>query len=161
MPRHQRLLKNGAVSIDGKLRAGACIWLYKKVDGKIFLLAQKRAKTVHNGGFYDVSAGGHIDDEETPIEGAIREAKEELGVDVSPSELVFLCAYRVSDKIVYIYISDRTEKDDVFTLDPEEVESVEWVELKNLEEFFRESLKPGLRDDGFHLEILKDTLSHK
>lgn len=161
MSDYQRVLENGIVSRDGKLSSGACVWFYKKAQGKIFLLAQKRAKTVHNGGFYDVSAGGHIDGEETPVEGALRETEEELGVSIEPEELVFLCAYRTEDKIVYVFISDRTAKDDVFTLDPGEVESVEWVPLDEFEKFFEKQIKPNLRSDKFHLEILKGTLENK
>lgn len=157
---HQMVKPNGLPADDGELRFGACVWLYKKVDGKVYILAQKRAKTVHNGGFYDASAGGHVDLGEDVLTAALRETKEELGVTLSPDELEFLCAYRVADKIVYFYLSDRTDKDDTFTLDPEEVEAVEWVALDDLETFRKTKIKPNFRKDKFHFDLLKEYLGN-
>ncbi|MBQ8996791.1 NUDIX domain-containing protein [Candidatus Saccharibacteria bacterium] len=157
LPR-QMLLPNGAPSPKGELRFGACVWFYKQENGKIQLLAQKRAKTVHNGGFYDASAGGHVDLGEDVLTAALRETKEELGVTLSPDELEFLCAYRVADKIVYFYLSDRTGKNDVFSLDPEEVESVKWVALEDLETFRKTKIKPNFRGDKFQFDLLKESL---
>lgn len=160
-PAHEKVLANGTADQHGELELGASVWFYKKTGGKIYVLAQKRAHTVHNGGYYDVSAGGHVDKGETPLEGALRETREEIGVELHPSDVEFLCAYRATGKIVYVYLSDRTSRDDVFTLDYAEVESVEWVALDDFPEFAETRLKPNLRNDHFHLELLEATLGHR
>ena len=158
---HQMVGPNGLPEQTGELRFGACIWLYKKLDGEVFILAQKRAKTVHNGGFYDASAGGHVDLGEDPVTAALREAREEIGLHLQPADLEFLCAYRAGDKIVNFYLADWTGRPDAFTLDPEEVESVEWVPLKALDTFCATKIKPGFRENKFHFDLLKESLGHR
>lgn len=162
---YQTYLLNGSATKgedpSAPLTAGACVWLWKKVDGQVYVLAQKRALVVHNGGFYDVSAGGHIDLGEDPLTAALRESKEELGLSLSPNDLEFLCAYRVPDKIIYIFLSDRTEKADTLTLNPGEVESVEWISLADFPAFAKTNIKPNLRKEKFHLTLLVDALTQK
>lgn len=53
-------------------------------DGEVLL--GRRANTGYNDGNYGLP-GGHGEDRETIREGAAREAKEELGLDLDPSEL--------------------------------------------------------------------------
>ncbi len=158
---HQMVAPSGLPDKSGSICLGACVWFWKKLDGKVYLLAQKRAASVHNGGFYDASAGGHVDSGEEVLTAALRETKEEIGVSLVPEELEFLCAYRVSDKIAFFYLSDRTGKDDNFTLDPEEVESVEWVPLDGLEAFRQTKIKPSFRKDKFHFDLLKESLGNR
>lgn len=160
MPESLKVLKNNLPSASGELYAGACVWLYKKVKNEIFLLFQKRSKEVHNSGFYDISAGGHVDVGEDPLTGALRELKEEIGVSLSSDDLEFLCAYRVKDKIASIFLTDWTGKKDNFTLDPHEVELVEWVSLKDFDNFVKEKVKPGLKTDFAHFILLKKRLEN-
>ncbi len=71
----------------------AHIWLYTE-KGEI-LLSQRSAKKVICPLMWDVSVAGHIDAGETPKQAAIRETKEEIGLDLSASDLkkigVFEC----------------------------------------------------------------------
>lgn len=63
--------------------------IYK--DGEVLML--KRAKEPFRG--YWVLPGGYINVEETPEEAAIREAKEEVNVEISLEKLIG--AYRIDD----------------------------------------------------------------
>lgn len=160
MSAHEMVLTNGLPSRNGTLRLCASVWLYKKTAAGISVLVQKRAEGIHNGGFYDVSAGGHADGTETPLAAAIREAREEIGVSLSPDNLEFLCAYRITDKIVHTFLADWTNRPDSFSLDPEEVELVEWIPLSDLDDFWQTSIKPTLRENNFHLTLLRQTLEN-
>jgi isopentenyldiphosphate isomerase len=65
--------------------ASSCIWIYNDA-GEVLL--QKRGpdkKTFPNT--WDVSVAGHIAAGETPEAAAVREVKEEIGVDINPDEL--------------------------------------------------------------------------
>jgi len=63
----------------------AHVWIYNK-QGQILL--QKRHQNVKWGANnWDLAAGGHIAAGETPLQAAIRETKEEIGLDLKESEL--------------------------------------------------------------------------
>ncbi len=73
-----------------RIRAVALLLLVK--DGKICL--GKRQNTEAMDGYYAVPAG-HIEAGESAVQGMIREAKEETGIDINPSDLrCVLTSYR-------------------------------------------------------------------
>ena len=145
----------GLPEAHGAYEGGACIWLVKREEDKTYLLFQKRAEGIQFGGFYDASTGGHIDEGEDPLTAAIREAKEEIGLTITPEELRFDCEYATDKKMISVYLSDRTGKNDELVLDKEEVESVEWIELQDLDMFIRARVKPPLRELLPHLPVLR------
>jgi isopentenyldiphosphate isomerase len=61
------------------------VWLFTK-KGEILLQQRSHKKTIHPL-LWDVSAAGHIDAGETFIEAAIRETKEEIGLQLQPKDL--------------------------------------------------------------------------
>ena len=140
---------------SGPYEGGVCLWLYKIENGEVFLLFQKRALSVNNGGFYDSSAGGHIDEGEDPLTAILRETKEEIGLEISKEDLRFLTSYIEGNKYIHVYLSDRTGQDDLFTLNYDEVDSIEWVSLADFDKFVEENVKPPLKKDRFHLPAVK------
>lgn len=140
---------------NGPLEGGACVWLVKQERDKTYILFQKRAEGITNGGYYDASAGGHINEFEEPLAAAIRETKEEIGLDIHPEELRFVCTYTTDRKIISVYISDRTDREDELTLNHDEVETVEWVSLDEFDLFVRARVKPPLRELVPHLPVLR------
>ena len=128
---------------NGPLEGGACVWLVKREEEKTFVLFQERSKNVKNGGLYDSSAGGHIDEGEDPLTAALRETEEEIGLKLQPN------------KLIYVYLSDRTDKNDELVLNKAEVESVEWVSLEDFDMFVRARVKPPLRENVAHLPVLR------
>ena len=64
----------------------AHIWFYTK-SGEI-LLAQRAASKTICPLLWDVSVAGHIDAGETVEVAAIRETKEEIGLDISENDLI-------------------------------------------------------------------------
>ncbi len=55
------------------------------------VLFQKRTATKRTWpNHFDISAAGHIDLGEDPITAAIRETKEEIGIDVASNDLQFI-----------------------------------------------------------------------
>ncbi|MBQ6130412.1 NUDIX domain-containing protein [Candidatus Saccharibacteria bacterium] len=141
----------------GTIEGAAGVWFYKREPDGLYILFQKRSKNVHNAGFYDMTAGGHIDagEEASPISVAIREAKEEVGVSLAPEELDFLVSYISGDRYIFVYASDRTGKSDQFSLDEYEVESLKWVKVSELETFAEQHAKKPLRENPLHLPALK------
>ena len=54
------------------------------------VLLSRRANTGWMDGHL-VLPGGHVEAGETPAKAMMREAKEELGIDIKPSDLMFVC----------------------------------------------------------------------
>jgi isopentenyl-diphosphate delta-isomerase len=68
------------------------IWFYT-ADRKILL--QKRASTKETfPDLWDVSVAGHVHAGETPIEGALREIREEIGLEAIPGDLEFFGRFK-------------------------------------------------------------------
>lgn len=144
----------GLTEPNGPFEVGASVWLVKREDEKTFVLFQKRSEKVQHGGFYDSSAGGHVDAGEDILIAAIRETEEEIGLKLSPDELKLVCSYMTDKKFITVYLSDRTGKNDELKLN-DEVESVEWVSLDDFDMFVRARVKPPLRELLPHLPVLR------
>lgn len=81
---------------DGDWHRSAHVWIYTS-DGR--LLLQRRAASKDTWpGYLDASVGGHFRAGERPAEAVAREAREELGIDVEPEELVPLGVRRVESR---------------------------------------------------------------
>jgi isopentenyl-diphosphate delta-isomerase len=69
---------------DGDWHGAAHLWILNR-EGQI--LIQRRSPTKENWpNLWDVSVAGHISAGEGPVEAALREAQEELGVTLVPGE---------------------------------------------------------------------------
>ena len=66
------------------------LWLYTNA-GEILLQQRSHLKQIHPL-LWDVSVAGHIDAGETFEEAALREAKEEIGIDLKESQLIHIGA---------------------------------------------------------------------
>ena len=73
---------------QGLWHRSAHVWIYDRTGN---ILMQKRAQTKDTfPGLWDISVAGHISAGETPTEGALRELKEEIGLEVQPDQLELL-----------------------------------------------------------------------
>ena len=128
---------------NGVWHRTAHVWLARKKDGIVQILLQKRAAVKDSyPGCYDISSAGHIPAGVDYKASAIRELKEELGIDAAENDLIF-CGDRkiVSDEIfrgkpfcdrqhsrVFILWRDLPEAE--ITVQPEEVDSVCWMDFE-------------------------------
>lgn len=71
----------------GLLHREIHVWMFDK-DKNIFF--QKRGLPVSQPSLLDATAGGHVNKSEEYVEAAVRETKEETGISVNPSDLIFL-----------------------------------------------------------------------
>jgi isopentenyl-diphosphate delta-isomerase len=83
-PTGQSCLKDEAHQ-NGWFHPTVHIWFYNTTPA---LLLQKRSLTKDTfPGFWDVSVAGHVSAGESILDGAIREVKEEIGLDINASDL--------------------------------------------------------------------------
>ena len=146
------------------------VWIAREKDGGIQILLQKRSDSKDSyPGCYDISSAGHIPAGQDFIPSALRELKEELGVDASPENLIFcgqrhfefqnsfhgrsFCDNQVSN--VYVLKKDVPERD--FVLQKEEVSSVRWIGLEEcLDQISKEEIPNCMFPE--ELEMVRSTL---
>jgi 8-oxo-dGTP diphosphatase len=72
--------------------SAAYVLLRRSADGADQLLLQLRQGTGYMDGHWAAAAAGHVEAGESVLAAAVREAAEELGIDIDPADLVPLCA---------------------------------------------------------------------
>lgn len=116
---------------DRGLRHRAIHVLVFNEMGQVFL--QKRSMTKDaSPGLWDSSCSGHVDSGEDYESAAIRELKEELGVDAAArlQSLTYLAASPdTTQEFIRVY---RLQHSGPFVLDPFEIEAGDWFALDEL-----------------------------
>lgn len=117
--------------------ANLASYLILERDGKILMML--RANTGYMDGMYQMPSG-HIEQNEYPMETMIREAKEEVGIDLKPEDLEFIhTCYRInkgdatSDWINF-YFKATKWKGEVVNAEPEKCDGLLWVPMDALPE---------------------------
>ena len=127
---------------EGILHRTAHVWLLRRRGDRTEVLLQKRSRNKDSHpGCYDISSAGHIPAGVDFVPSALRELKEELGVDASAEELV-CCGRRrifhrdvfygrdfVDNQVSNIYCMWKDIEPEQMTLQKEEVEEVIWMDL--------------------------------
>jgi 8-oxo-dGTP pyrophosphatase MutT (NUDIX family) len=118
------------------------IWFWKKnKEGRVEIMLQKRGPIKRRPGWLHISVGGHINVGETPLQTAVREAKEEMGITIDPAKLYFVQTARhfprAPHDIVNVYLY-QLQGDEAITHDDGEVAGVEWHTLDNFKEMIKD-----------------------
>jgi len=121
----------------------AHIWIARELDGRWQVLLQKRALTKDSfPGRYDTSSAGHIQAGDEPLESAIRELGEELGITASKEELEFAGTFRIlyekefhnklfkDNEIAFVYVYRKEVDIEAIQVQEEELDCVEWFDLE-------------------------------
>ena len=121
--------------------------------GRIQILLQKRSAAKDSfPGKYDTSSAGHVEAGHEPLESAIRELSEELGIEARKDQLTFAGTFDIhfeeefhgkmfrDNEIAFVYVYDSPVDIENLTLQFEEVERVDWFDL-------RETYEACLRHD--------------
>lgn len=126
----------------GDLHGTSHVWIVRPNDRSGFeLLLQKRSEEKDTfPGCYDISSAGHIPAGDEYLESAVRELREELGIEALPGELAFVGLHEETDhaefygkpfhnhEICRVYVYMKPVEADSLKLQKEEVESVMWLD---------------------------------
>lgn len=125
----------------------AHVWVVRKEGENYEVLMQKRAANKESfPGRFDTSLAGHIQKGDEPLESAIRELSEELGIFAKPSELDFAGKFDIQyekefygkmfrdNEVSFVYVFTGIVDMGELKLQEEEVESVEWFRLDEVVE---------------------------
>ena len=114
-----------------RARFPVTVHLFFLQDNQILLL--RRFNTGFRDGEYSVPAG-HLDGGETVMQAGIREAKEEVGVDLRETNLVFSTVmHRIEDdERVDFFVEVHQWEGEPINAEPEKCDDVRWVEIDSL-----------------------------
>ena len=159
------------VHLRGDYHRTSHVWVVRdRADGGFDLLLQKRSSQKDSfAGCYDISSSGHIPAGADYLDSALRELKEELGIEAGAEDLVFVDFHdgRYSGEFrgkpfrdherSAVYLYRRPVEISGLSLQKEEVESVRWMEIG---EVLRaaESGDPGFCLFADEIRMLKDFL---
>jgi isopentenyl-diphosphate delta-isomerase len=118
--------------------AGVHIVVYTR-DG--YVLVERRSKTIiFHPNLIDISMGGIIDTGETPEHAAVRELREELGLRITPAQLIPAGTYRynhrwptyrkIARNVIYTYLVELPNEHVRLYLQEKEVASAEFISLR-------------------------------
>ena len=116
------------------------------------VLLQKRMNTGFMDGYYDATVSGHIEANESITQAALRETREEIGLEIPSSALNFyttLHAHFDEHDYFYFYFHVDIEKlphFDIHNGEPEKIEEFKWFSLSKLPEKISEFNKMALEN---------------
>ena len=145
---------------DGDWHKAVHIWI---INDKCDILLQRRCATKDsNPNMLDISSAGHLSAGDSSLDGAIRELKEELNLDVKPNELQFIKTLKRSSKYTSTFLNNefddlyilRTNKTiDEMSFQKEEISEIFYVSYKDFKNMVRNRQPDLLRHDE-EFEIL-------
>ena len=128
---------------DGNFHRTAHVWI---INDKNELLLQKRSasKKTHPN-CWDISGAGHIKSGESVVDGAIRELKEELGVEVEEKDLQYIATIKSTKnpknmEFQYVYLLNCNKEVEEYIFEDNEVLNGEFYK----EIILNENFNPGV-----------------
>ncbi len=132
------------VHMNGDLHGTAHVWVARENEKSGWdILLQKRSRSKDSyPGRYDISSAGHLQAGDDFLPSALRELKEELGIQAVEAQMEFVGFHRVDMEDVFygkrfcnreisaVYIYRELVDIERLTLQQEEVESVMWMDYE-------------------------------
>ena len=139
---------------EGILHRTAHVWIVREAEGRHQVLLQKRSMEKESfPGFYDTSSAGHIPAGVEPLPSALRELREELGIEAAPEDLSYAGQFRIryekefhgrlfkDNEVTSVYVYEKPVDAGSLTLQESEVDEVRWFGLEEVQAEIRGSRK--------------------
>lgn len=134
-------VERGAAHRLGIRHRTSHVWILRTHNRKTQVLLQKRSQNKDSyPGCYDISSAGHIPSGDDFLDSALRELKEELGVDAAAEELIY-CGQRQfeyqetfhgqefwDNQVSNVYVLWRDMAAEEFIIQKSEVDTVLWMD---------------------------------
>ncbi len=118
-----------------KNSSAVMLMLMRKSETGEEILLQKRKNTGYCDGFYDFSAVGHVEANESMKMAIIREAKEELNIDIDINNIDFVTIIHKFDngRIYYNgYFKVMEWKGEPIIKEPDKNEELKWISINSV-----------------------------
>lgn len=145
-PTGKTINRGDRIPVDGEYIQVVHIWL-QDISGKF--LVQKTSE--RKGGWF-ATTGGVVSSGQVIKDAAIREVREEIGIDISNEDVIYLGKGIFNGKVlVNVYFLQKDFSKDNFVLQEEEVQSIDWLSLQEVERLCDEKTLRASSDTSFFL----------
>ncbi len=126
-----RTIKRGDAFGENEFYVCCEVWI---VNSKNRMLVTQRHPDKKAGGQWEFTGGGVLAGE-TTLMAAVREVKEELGVDLDETELELHEVYKHRNYFMDIYVVRKDINEEDIILDPDEVVDFKWLSKEEIEQY--------------------------
>jgi len=116
---------------NGEYKQGIHLWV---MNSKREFLIEKRSNTMKNNPGKWAFIGGVPISGETSLEGALREAREELGIKLDIQKVELIISFKREHDFVDVWLAQSNVDLKDIVMQETEVSDVKWVSLEKLEE---------------------------
>lgn len=127
----KKLIRENGEPLDGEFKISIHLWIIND-EGK-FLLQKRSANRKANPNKWAFT-GGAVDSGEESYQGAIREAKEEMGISLIPESVEFLLGFKREHDFVDVFLAKYNTDINNVKMQEEEVSESRWVTPTELEQ---------------------------
>lgn len=140
----------------------AQIWIYNS-QGDILLQLRSKIKPICPN-LWDISVAGHVRADEEPLDSALREIYEEIGLKLKKEDLDFLEIRKVKDvygekidyEFCYIYFLKFNGDAKKLKLQKEEVQEIRFFSIKKLEGELKIHSKSFVPHGNYWFEVIRE-----
>lgn len=158
--------ERGVAHREGSLHGTAHIWIVRKnqKSGYDVLLQKRSACKDSNPGCYDISSAGHISAGGDPLNTAVREMEEELGISVEKEQLHYIGRHRGTfqaefygrlfkdNEMSWVYLYMEPVNAERLKLQSSEVDEVMWIDYDECRQKVRDNELPNcIYEDEFFM----------
>lgn len=149
--------ERGVAHRDGSRHPTVHMWVIRpnEKSGWDLLIQKRSANKDSNPGCWDISSAGHMQAGSEPMESAIREIGEELGIKARTEDLTYIGMHKGSFESTfygrpfrdaenaYCYLYTKPVNIGDLTLQKEEVECVKWIDFRELVQGVKDGSLPN------------------
>ena len=130
---------------DGVRHATAHVWVIREAAGRTQVLMQKRSEDKDSfPGKYDTSSAGHIPAGSKPLESALRELNEELGIRATADQLAYAGSFAnhyekefygklfKDNEVTQVYVYQEPVDIGALKIQESELSEVRWFDMQEV-----------------------------
>lgn len=107
--------------------------LTRENKGKTEILLQERYNTGYMDGKYDAACSGHLEPNESLSMALVREAKEEINLDIDEEDLEFVSLiHPYKEGYVNVFFTTKKYSGTPRIMEPDKCSNLQWFDIDNL-----------------------------
>ena len=120
--------------------------LTREKDNGTEIMLQRRCNTGYMDGKYDMACSGHLESGESLSMAVVREAKEELGIDIQEKDLQLVTVlHPYQEEYMNIFFSTKKFEGTPQIIEKEKCDDLRWFNLNNLPDNTIERIKQVIK----------------